>query len=409
MERTIVGIDVGTTKVCTLIAEVAEDDSVRVVGVGTVPARGIRKGVIVNVGEAAQAIRASVEKAERISGYDIERAHVSMAGSHVTSLNSRGVIAVQRGERGITQDDVERAMEAARAIAIPHDREVIHVIPRGYTVDGQEGIHDPVGMVGFRLEVEAHIITGSISSIHNLIKCVEQAGVIVDELVLDPLASGEAVLSDTERDMGVVLVDIGGGTTDIAVFIEGSIWHTTILAVGGQHLTNDVAVCLKMPTASAEEAKIKYGHACPDTLDPAETIQVAAFGENAPIKISRRELGQVLEARVEEIFSLVLQEIKRSGYDGLLPAGVVLCGGTAQLQGIRELGRRVLKLPVRVGGPGDLQGLTDSIMSPAFATSVGLLRWGQRQDTVVARTARPGPNVGGRLFGWLKALLPDRG
>jgi cell division protein FtsA len=409
VERTIVGIDVGTTKVCTLVGEVSDDESLRIVGVGTVPARGVRKGVIVNVAEATQAIRASVEKAERISGYDIERAHVSLAGAHVSSLNSRGVVAVQRGERGVTQDDVDRALEAARAIAIPHDREVVHIIPRGYIVDGQEGIRDPIGMVGFRLEVEAHIITGAISSIHNLIKCVEDAGVGVDELVLDPLASGESVLSETEREMGVVLVDIGGGTTDIAVFIEGSIWHTTILGVGGNHLTNDIAVCMRMPNAAAEESKVQYGHACPEIIDAAETFQVTAFGDNSPVKVSRRELAQVIEARVEEILSLVMQEIKRSGYDGLLPAGVVLCGGTAQLRGIRELGRRVLKLPVRVGGPDDLQGLTDSIMSPAFSTSVGLIRWGQRQNAVGVRPSHHGPGIGGRFLNWLKALLPDRG
>lgn len=409
MERTIVGIDVGTTKVCTLVGEVGDDESLRIVGVGIVPARGVRKGVIVNVAEATQAIRASVEKAERISGYDIERAHVSLAGAHVSSLNSRGVIAVQRGERGITQEDVDRALEAARAIAIPHDREVVHVIPRGYVVDGQEGIRDPIGMVGFRLEVEAHIITGAISSVQNLIKCVEDAGVGVDELVLDPLASGEAVLSETEREMGVVLVDIGGGTTDIAVFIEGSIWHTTILAVGGNHLTNDIAVVMRMPNAAAEEAKIQQGHACPETIDPAEAFQVTAFGDSTPARVSRRELAQVIEARVEEILSLVMQEIKRSGYDGLLPAGVVLCGGTAQLRGIRELGRRVLKLPVRVGGPGDLQGLTDAIMSPAFATSVGLICWGQRQSAVLARAPHRGPGASARFLGWFKALLPDRG
>ncbi len=409
MERTIVGIDVGTTKVCTLVGEVSEDEGLRIVGVGTVPSRGIRKGVIVNVAEATQAIRASVEKAERVSGYEIQRAHVSLAGAHVTSMNSRGVIAVQHGERGISPEEVDRALEAARAIAIPHDREVVHIIPRGYTVDGQEGIRDPVGMVGFRLEVEAHIITGAVSSIHNLMRCVEDAGVGVDELVLDPLASGEAVLSDTERDMGVVLVDIGGGTTDIAVFIEGSIWHTTVLAVGGQHLTNDIAVCIKMPTAAAEEAKIQYGHACPDSVDPTETIQVNAFGDNVASKVLRRELSQVIEARIEEILSLVMQEIKRSGYDGLLPAGVVLCGGTAQLRGIRELARQVLKLPVRVGGPGELQGLTDTIMSPAFATSAGLLRWGQRQGAINLYAPRRGPNIGGRFAGWFKALLPDRG
>jgi cell division protein FtsA len=409
VEQTIVGIDVGTTKVCTLVGEVGDDEVIRVVGVGTVPSRGVRKGVIVNVNEATQAIQASVEKAERISGYDIERAHVSLAGAHVTSLNSRGVVAVQRGERGITPEDVDRALDAARAIAIPHDREVVHIVPRGYTVDGQEGIRDPVGMVGFRLEVEAHIITGAVSSIHNLIKCVEDAGVGVDELVLDPLASGEAVLADTEREMGVVLVDVGGGTTDIAVFIEGSIWHTTILAVGGNHLTNDIAVVMKMPNAAAEEAKIQFGHAFSEAVDPAEMIQVMTFGDNVPVKVSRREMAQVIEARVEEIFSLVMQEIKRSGYDGLLPAGVVLTGGTAQLRGIRELGRQVLKLPVRVGGPSDLLGLTDSIMSPAYATSVGLIRWGQRQGALGPNAAGHGPGVGRRFISWFRALLPDRG
>ena len=408
MDQILVGIDVGTTKVCTLVGEIGDDENLRIVGIGVVPARGVRKGVIVNVNEATQAIRASVEKAERISGYDIERAHVSLAGAHVSSINSRGVVAVQHGDRGIGPEDVERALDAARAIAIPHDREVVHVVPRGFNVDGQEGIRDPIGMVGFRLEVEAHIITGAVSSIHNLIKCVEEAGVGVDELVLDPLASGEAVLADTEREMGVVLVDIGGGTTDIAVFIEGSIWHTTILSVGGNHLTNDIAVVMRMPHAAAEEAKIQYGHACPDMIDPTETMQVLAFGESMPVRLPRRELAQVLEARVEEIFSLVLQEIKRSGYDGLLPAGVVLCGGTAQLRGIRELGKQVLKLPVRVGGPGGLQGLTDSILTPAYATSVGLLRWGHRQGAL-GLTPRRGPNVGRRFLDWFKALLPDRG
>jgi cell division protein FtsA len=407
MDQILVGIDVGTTKVCTLVGEIGEDENLRIIGVGVVPARGMRKGVIVNVPEAIQAIRASVEKAERISGYDIERAHISLAGAHVSSINSRGVVAVQRGDRGILPEDVDRALDAARAIAIPHDREVIHVVPRGFNVDGQEGIRDPLGMVGFRLEVEAHIITGAVSSIHNLIKCIEDADVGVDELVLDPLASGEAVLTDTEREMGVVLVDIGGGTTDIAVFIEGSIWHTTILGVGGNHLTNDIAVVLRMPNAAAEEAKLQHGHACPDQVDPSEMIQVATFGDNTPTRMPRRELAQVIEARVEEIFSLVMQEIKRSGYDGLLPAGVVLCGGTAQLRGIREMGRQVLKLPIRVGGPSDLLGLTDSIMTPAFATSVGLLKWGQRQGA-----AGPGgraPGVGRRLLGWFKTLLPDRG
>ncbi len=408
MERTIVGIDVGTTKVCTLIGEVDEQNNLRIVGVGTVPAQGMRKGVIVNVAEASQAIAASVDKAERISGYDIERANVSLAGAHVSSINSRGVVAVQRGERGIGQDDIDRALDAARMIALPHDREIVHLIPRDYSVDGQEGIRDPLGMIGYRLEVEAHIITGATSSIHNLTKCVQDAGVGADELVLDPLASGLAVLSDNERELGVALADIGGGTTDIAIFIEGSIWHTAVLAVGGNHLTNDIAVCLKMPVAGAEEAKIKYGHACPDLVDPNDMVTVQTFGDNSASRVSRREMAQVIEARVEEIFALTLQEIKRSGYDGLLPAGVVLCGGTAELRGMRELGRKILGMPVRVGAPHDLQGLVDTINSPAYATSIGLLQWGQRQDTPASRRSpRARLDGGQKLMGWLKNLLPD--
>ncbi|HEY4722727.1 MAG TPA: cell division protein FtsA, partial [Anaerolineae bacterium] len=238
MERTIVGIDVGTTKVCTLVGE-ASDNDLRIVGVGVAPARGIKKGVVVNVVDASAAIRASIEKAERSSGYEIARAFVNVTGAHISAINSRGVVSTGRGERGIEADDVERALDAARAIAIPQDREVLHVIPRGFMVDGQDGVKDPLGMIGFRLEVEAHIITGASSSVHNLLKCIETCNVGVDSLVLNPIASGEAVLTDTEKEMGVVLADIGGGTTDIAIFIDGSIWHTTILGVGGSHLTND--------------------------------------------------------------------------------------------------------------------------------------------------------------------------
>jgi len=410
VERTIVGVDVGTTKICTLIGEIDEQSNLRIVGVGIVPAQGLRKGVIVNVNEAAQAIAASVDKAERISGYDIERANISLAGAHVSSANSRGVIAVQRGERGIDQSDIDRVLDAARMIALPHDREIIHIIPREYAVDGQEGVKDPRGMIGYRLEVEAHIITGATSSIHNLIKCVEDADLGVDELVLDPLASGLAVLSDNERELGVALADIGGGTTDIAIFMEGSIWHTSILAVGGNHLTNDIAVCMKMPVSAAEEAKIKYGHACPESVDPNDMVPVQTFGDGTGARISRREMAEVIEARVEEIFGLVLQEIKRSGYDGLLPAGVVLCGGTSELRGIRELGRRVLDLPVRVGTPHDLRGLVDTISSPAFATSIGLLQWGQRWSMPVSgRSERLGPGSSQKIIGWLKNLLPDQG
>ena len=410
MERTIVGIDVGTTKVCTLVGE-ASDNELKIVGVGVAPSRGIKKGVVVNVVEAASAIKASIEKAERSSGYEIARAFVSVTGGHVSAINSRGVVGVNRGDRGITSDDVGRALDAARAIAIPQDREVLHVIPRGYSVDGQDGVKEPVGMIGFRLEVEAHIVTGQSSSIHNLMKCVESCNVGVDGLVLDPIASGEAVLTNTEREMGVVLADIGGGTTDVAIFIEGSVWHTTVLPVGGNHITNDVAVGMRIPFEAAEQLKIDHGHARHETIDPTEVVQVKAFGDGGITRVQRRDLAEIIEARVEEIDQLILQEIKRSGYDGLLPAGVVMTGGTSQLRGLRELGRQVLALPVRVGIPQNLQGLTDAIDSPAYATAVGLLLWGRDQAGVQPLPVRKDKKNGDwsdRFGGFIKTLLPDR-
>ena len=410
MERTIVGIDVGTTKICTLVGEVNEHNDLRIVGVGVAPARGIKKGAVVNVAEAAASIKASIEKAERSSGYEIARAFVSVTGSHINAINSRGVVAVARGDKGITADDIDRALDAARAIAIPHDREVLHVIPRSYTVDGQDGVHEAVGMIGFRLEVETHIITGAASSIQNLLKCVESCKVGVDGFVINPIASGEAVLTENEKDMGVVLVDIGGGTTDIAIFIEGSVWHTTVLAIGGNHITNDIAVGLRVPAEAAEQLKIEHGHARHETIDPTEVVQVKAFGDGGAARVSRRDLGEIIEARAEEIYQLVLQEIKRSGYDGLLPAGVVITGGASQLRGLRELGRQVLGLPVRVGGPQNLSGLVDAIDSPAYATAVGLLLWAQRlgDRASMPNGRQRGPDFSARLGNFFRKLLPDR-
>jgi len=403
LERIIVGIDVGTTKVCTLVGEVSEEGVLRIVGVGVVPSRGLRKGMVVNVNEATDVIATSVERAERFSGYHIESAFVGIAGGHISSLNSRGVVAVSHDS--IVQSDVDRALEAAQAIAIPHNREIIHVIPSSFVLDGQEGVRDPIGLRGFRLEVEAHIVTGAVASIHNLVKCVQGAGVEVDDLILAPLASSEAVLTAAEREMGVVLADIGGGTTDIAIFIEGSIWHSSVLPIGGNHLTNDVAVGLRTPFANAEDVKVRYGYAIPDHIPPNETIDFTAFGEGSRQSVSRRYLSEIIEARAEEIFNLILQEVKRSGYDGLLPAGVVLSGGVANLAGLKDLGREVLKLPVRVGAPHDLEGLVDIINSPAYATGVGLLLWGMKH----AEAAPPSPPEDPirRFIRWLrKAFFP---
>ncbi|MDX1522601.1 MAG: cell division protein FtsA, partial [Anaerolineae bacterium] len=377
MDRTIVAVDIGTTKICTLVAEVGPppENAIRIVGVGTVPARGIRKGVVVNVGEVTTAINESLALAERTSGYEIASAYIGLAGAHISAVNSRGVVAISRGERGIRPVDVERALEAARAIDIAHNREILHIIPRGFTVDGDDGVRDPIGMQAYRLEVEAHIVTGSTSSIQNLVKCVHNSGIHIDAMVLEPLASGESVLTDIEREMGVALVDIGGGTTDIAIFIEGSIWHTMVIPTGGEQLTNDVAVGLRTPFDKAEEIKIKYGHALPQEVMSGEVVPVEVFGEDSNQRISRRFLSEIIEARMEETCEIVLKEIKRSGYDGLLPAGVVLCGGTAELPGLRDLAREVMGLPARVGNPQNLRGLVDTLHSPAFATSVGLLEW----------------------------------
>ncbi len=407
MESVAACIDVGTTKICTLIGETDDAaDGLRIVGVGVVPSRGIRKGVVVNVKETTNALLASIDKAERISGCEIESAYVGLAGAHISSINSVGAVAINRGERGVQPSDVERALDAARAMPVPHNRQVLHAIPRSYKLDGDDGVRDPLGMQAYRMEVEAHIITGATTSIHNLVKCVQATGIGVDAMVLEPLASGEAVLTEVEREMGVVLADIGGGTTDIAIFIEGSIWHTVVLPMGGEQITHDIAIGLRTPFTTAEEIKIKYGNTSSKNVQIDETLDVTAFGEGGPQQVSRLFLTQIIEARVEEIFELIRQEIKRSGYDGLLPAGVVLCGGTADLAGIRDVAREQLNLPVRTGTPHDMRGLVDVLGSPAYATSVGLLLWGLRRD--VLRPNRDRRNDGLKLPDWLRAFLPER-
>jgi len=381
----------------------------RIIGVGVTPSRGLRKGVVVNVHEATEAIAAAVHKAERISGYEIASAYVGVGGGHISAINSRGVVGISRTARGIGQSDIERALDAARAIAIPQNREIIHTIPRGFTVDGQEGVKDPIGMQGIRLEVEAHIVTGASTSVSNLVKCVRDAGVEIDDLILQPLASGEAVLKESEREMGVILADVGGGTTDIAIFIEGSIWHTVVLGTGGEHLTRDVAVGLRTPFNTAEELKIKYGHAMPASLLTDESIEITSFGNGGRESVSRLQLAQVIEARAEEILYLIQREVKRSGYDGLLAAGLVLCGGSAELAGMKDLAQQVMDLPVRLGNPHDLQGLTDVLESPAYATAVGLLLWGQRHRHVSQPEPRRQrvPSVAWqRLRNWFRAFLP---
>jgi len=374
MEKsTIVGIDIGTTKICTLVAEVDESDFFRIIGVGIVPSRGMRRGVVTDLSALTEAITHSIAKAQRSSAYEIRTAIISLAGSQVSSINNRGSSGVANGI--VSQTDINRAMESAQSIAIPHNREVIHVIKRGFTLDGQESIHKPIGMDGFRLEVEVHIITSAANETENLRKCVQAAGVKVEHLILNPLASGEVVLNDNEKELGVMVCDIGGGTTDIALYINGSIWHTAIKQIGGSLITSDIATGLRLPMQQAEDIKKKYGHAVQEEISKEDYLTIKPFGEDSHVRISRNELAMIIEARVEEIFEYVHQEIRRSGYDSLLPAGVVLTGGSSLLPGIRTVASRVLDLPVRIAKPEDLHGLVDQLDSPAFATSIGLLKW----------------------------------
>ncbi len=407
-EPIIVGIDIGTSKICTLVARVEDGRNLRILGVGIEPSQGLRKGTVVDINAAANVVSRSVEKAERTSGFEINAALVSLAGSHVSSINSRGVVGITSGI--VDFDDIDRALDAAQAVAIPHNREIIHVIQRGFIIDGQDGIRVPVGMHGYRLEVEAHIITAAASTVENLRQCVGASGIEVSQFVLNPLASGEAVLSETERQMGVAVVDIGGGTTDMAIYIDGDVWHTMVLAVGGNHVTSDIAHGLRLPISQAEEVKLKFGHALRSGVNPEEQFTVRSFGGDSPTRIKRIELANIIEARMEEIYQLVLQEIRRSGYDGLLPAGVVLTGGSNLIAGNRQLASQVMGVPARVAKPQNLIGLVDQLDSPAFSTSIGLLEWALLISETSHYIDRQGPkqvqNWSEQLKDLLKRLLP---
>jgi len=410
MRELVVGIDIGTTKVCTIVGEVRPDD-IFIVGTGVEPSRGMKKGIVTDIGQLTASISASVHKAERSSGFDISRAFVSVAGHHIASINSRGAVGIT-GQRGVRVDDLDKAIDAARAIAIPHNREVLHVIPRSYSLDSQDRVRSPIGMHGFRLEVQVHIITASTTSIANLEQAVEGAGVYVDRFILNPLASGDAVLTDQEREAGVVLIDIGGGTTDMAIFIEGTVWHSAVIPVGGDLITNDITHWMHIPFEDAEAIKVQFGHALPRAVDPLEAFVVQPFGEGMPMEARRGDLAQVIEARVEELFELVQKEIKRSGYDGLLRAGAVLTGGCALLPGIREVATQALGVPVRIARPERLTGMADSLRSPAYSTSVGLLRLGLQMDSMhhlqpESNGSAPGARLGHLLSGFFRRLLPD--
>jgi cell division protein FtsA len=409
-ERIIVGIDVGTTKVCVLVGEQDRNGKLNILGTGLCPSRGLRRGVVINMSETVESITSALDRSERLSGRKIASAYVGVAGSHIESLNSRGVVAISPNTREIVPSDISRAIEAARAIEVPSSREVIHVIPRGYLVDGQEGVKNPIGMSGYRLEVECHIVTGAVASIQNLIKCVQKSQVEIDDLVLEPLASSEAVLSPTEKDLGVVLLDIGGGTTDVAIFVEGAIWHTVVLPLGGNLITNDIAYGLRIPFLAAEDLKVTHGHADLSQIPVGTRIDLEPFVPDCKEDADQHALAEIIEARVEEIFEKVREEITKSGYDGLLPSGIVITGGTAELPGIVEKARETFNLPVRIGTPRGIHGVVDTMVNkPAFATGVGLLQWGLRQrEALAADEARSQevPMVYQRFKQWLQEFLP---
>ncbi len=421
-DNVLAAIDVGSSKICTLVAETTPDDDLRVLGIGITPADGVKKGMVDNIQSATAAINESIERAERSSGTKIVSAYVSISGNHATSLNNRGISTIPGKQRPITEEDIERALEGARSLSLPTNREVLHSIARFFVVDGQEQVTDPVGMYGGRLDMDTHIVTGSVTAIQNLTQCVEGAGVQVEMLVFSPLAAAEAVLEDEEKEQGVILADVGGGTTDIAVFVEGSIFHTTIIPVGGYHLTHDLVAGLRGPFSHVEELKLEYGSCMPSRIDAEEIVEMEAFGGQRTKEVSRRRIAEILQARIEEILEMIYIDVKRAGFDDMVAAGLVFTGGTANLPGLIELSEMVLRMPVRTGVPVGVHGLSDSLNSPAYATSVGLLHWAAAEEGVLNGNGNgngnghgkldmklPGVNLGGFAGAagkWIKTLIP---
>ncbi len=373
--RLIVGLDIGTSKVLAIVGEVNPAGEIEIIGVGHHPARGMRKGVVANIESTVQSIQRAVEEAELMAGCQIYSVYAGIAGAHISSFNSHGVVAIR--DREVDQSDVERVIEAARALAIPNDQKILHILPQEFVIDGQEGIREPIGMSGVRLEAKVHIITGAVSAAQNIIKCIRRCGLEVDDVILEQLASSQAVVTDDERDLGVCLVDIGGGTTDIAVFTEGAIRHTAVIPIAGDQVTNDIAVALRTPTQAAEEIKKKYGCALAQFAHGNETIETPSVGERPPRKLARQTLAEVIEPRVEELYELVRNELRRSGFEELVGSGVVLTGGSSKMEGMVELAEEVFHMPVRLGLPGYVGGLSEVVKNPIYSTGVGLIQFGQ--------------------------------
>ncbi|MFW5733622.1 MAG: cell division protein FtsA [Oceanidesulfovibrio sp.] len=400
----IVGLDIGTTKICAVVGE-PTDEGVDIVGIGTSPSTGLRKGVVVNIEQTVQSIKKALEEAELMAGCEIRSVYAGIAGSHIKGFNSHGVIAVKGGEVG--PKDVERAIDAAKAVAIPLDREVIHILPQEYIVDDQRGIADPQGMAGVRLEVKVHIVTGAVTSAQNIVRSCHRSGLDVADIVLESLASSKAVLTEEEREIGVALVDLGGGTTDIAVFADDSIKHTGVLALGGANLTNDIAFGLRTPMVAAEKIKIKYGCALAELVKSSDAIEVPSVGGRDARRLSRQVLAEICEPRVEEMLSLVDQELVRSGFKNQIGAGVVLTGGTSLIEGIQELGEQIFNMPTRVGFPSEVGGLRDVVNSPMYATAVGLLMYGAEKEGMEHKFRIRDANVFNRILSRMRKWFSD--
>jgi len=388
----IVGLDIGTSKVVAIVGEVNEDGDIEVVGIGSHPSRGLKKGVVVNIESTVHSIQRAVEEAELMAGCDIHSVYTGIAGSHVRSLNSHGIVAIRDSE--VSANDVDRVIDAARAVAIPADQKILHILPQEFVIDNQGGIREPVGMSDVRLEAKVHMVTGAESAAQNIVKCVQRCGLDVDDIVLEQLASSYAVLTDDEKELGSCIVDIGGGTTDIAVFLGGAIQHTSVIPIAGDQVTNDIAVSMRTPTQYAEEIKIKYACALSQLANPDETIEVPSVGERPPRRLARQTLAEIVEPRYEELFGLVRDELRRSGFEELIAAGVIITGGSAKMEGAVELAEEVFHMPVRLGSPTYVEGLMDVIRNPIHATGVGLLLYGFEN---ISRRDRRSTPIGGSL------------
>lgn len=399
----IVGLDIGTSKVAALVGEINPDGEIEVVGFGSHPSRGLKRGVVVNIEATVQSIQRALEEAELMAGCKIHSAYTGIAGSHVKGMNSHGIVAIR--EKEVSQADVERVIDAAKAVAIPADQKIIHVLPQEFLIDSQEGIREPIGMSGVRLEAKVHIVSGAVSAAQNIVKCVQKCGLHVGDIILEQLASSQSVLSEDEKELGVCMVDMGGGTTDIAIFTEGAIRHTAVIPLAGDQVTNDIAVALRTPQKNAEEIKIKFGSVLTQMVDPSSYIEVPSVAGRPVRQISKRALAEVISARYEELFTLVLAELRRSGFEDLVASGIVLTGGAAMVEGIADLAESVFQMPVRIGMPQYVTGLRDVLQSPSYATGVGLLLHASQQHIQGGRRADLNPtekNIWNKMREWFQ-------